>query len=229
MPDTTRRHAPFTELYHGRRRKHSAALWKWDYIMQFSENFQDIVAGSVVSWPAPLRPTLMDGQWKVHWESGQTADIDVRGGRWSFMDTRKRLRLNRPQKVAWKSSSRGRTERSRASLTSQEPLATTQLMEKGVVGGRGTDLGDLGMLDSPNLLRSETPAPESPAPEPPAQRAASLAEIGCSVVWSTTHPDHPTIRWTRLQPAAPIEVDRPQTSVYSDGTHGTGCLRYLRI
>jgi hypothetical protein len=47
-------------------------------------------------------------------------------------------------------------------------------------------------------------------------------------VWSTTHPDHPTIRWTRLQPAAPIEVDQPQTSVYSDGTHGTGCLRYLR-
>ena len=75
---------------------HGSALWeegwygskRWEYVMQFSSDFRYICGGSV---SMHREATPMDGRWRVCWDSGETALIEIIAGEWSLMGADYRL------------------------------------------------------------------------------------------------------------------------------------------
>jgi hypothetical protein len=72
---------------------------RWEYVMQFSSDLRYICGGGVTM---QRRQTPLDGRWRVVWQSGQTAEIDIEAGSWNLWSSAYLLNLHDPRQPSFK-------------------------------------------------------------------------------------------------------------------------------
>jgi hypothetical protein len=98
-PPQRKHFAPGCHWHAATRTFHGTALWeegwygskRWDYVMQFSSDFRYICGGGV---SMHREATAMDGRWRVCWDSGEMATIDIVAGAWALMGAEYQLDLS---------------------------------------------------------------------------------------------------------------------------------------